>query len=38
MNPFRFRDMSAQEIIDCDLVECCVRERQVNDALGVFER
>ena len=38
MNPYRFLNMSAQEIIDCDIGECCIRQIKVNDALEVYDR
>ena len=38
MNPYRFREMSAQEVIDCDIADCFTAERKVNDALERYER
>jgi len=38
MNPFRHLEISAQDIIDCDIKDCCIAQRKVNDSLEVFER
>ena len=37
-NPYRHRDKSAQSLIDCSIVDCCVIERKVNDELEGFGR
>ncbi len=37
-NPYRHRNVSAQSLIDCTLVDCCVIERKVNDELEMFGR
>ncbi len=38
-NPFRHRDnLNAQELIDCDIVECCKIETSVVESLDSFER
>jgi len=39
MNPYRFREfLTAQELIDCDITECCKLEVAVADALSNHER